>query len=166
MSIEIGYKAFNQAIDIIGDNFGKPAAAVLVMAIGGQESKYLARRQLIKKGGKLVPEGPAVSFWQFEENGGVRGVLQHPANETLERRLCAVQGVRYEKRAVWEAMQHDDVLGAGMARMLLAADSKRLPDVGDVEGAWDYYLRVWRPGKPHKDTWAKAYAEARRVTGF
>lgn len=165
MSIQLAQKAFHEACDIIGDNFRKPEAEVMVLAIGGQESKFLARRQIIKKDGKLVPLGPATSWWQFEENGGVRGVLTHPANEKMERRLCSVRGVPYEKHAVWEAMQHDDVLGAGMARMLLASDSRRLPAIGDVEGAWRYYLSIWRPGKPHQATWAKAYADARAMVG-
>lgn len=165
MSIYLAKKAFDRACDILGDNFRKPEAAVQVLAIGGQESKYLSRQQIISKGGKLVPEGPAVSWWQFEKNGGVRGVIQHPANEAMERRLCAVCGVAYEPGAVWEAMKTDDVLGAGFARMLLASDPHKLPKIGDEKGAWDTYLRIWRPGKPHPATWAKAYRDAREAVG-
>lgn len=160
MSIYLAKKAFDRACDIIGDNFRAPKAEVMVLAIGGQESKFQSRRQLIKKGGKLVPQGPATSWWQFEKNGGVRGVLTHPAHEAMERRLCAVVGVPYEAQAIWEAMQYDDVLGAGMARLLLASDSRKLPEIGQEAAAWDTYVSIWRPGKPHRDTWAKAYRDA------
>ena len=165
MSIYLAQKAFHRACDVIGDNYRSPKAELLVLAIGGQESKYTSRQQIISKNGKLVAEGPATSWWQFERAGGVRGVIQHPANEADERRLCAAVGVPYEEKAVWEAMKHDDVLGAGFARLFLASDPKRLPEIGDVKGAWDYYLRIWRPGKPHPATWAKAYSDARKAVG-
>lgn len=48
--------------------------------------------------------------------------------------------------AVHPALEVDDVLAAGFARLLLWTDPHRLPAVGDVEGAWQLYLRTWRPG--------------------
>ncbi len=27
-------------------------------------------------------------------------------------------------------------------------------------GAWNLYMRTWRPGKPHRSTWPALYAEA------
>ncbi len=41
---------------------------------------------------------------------------------------------------------YDDVLAAGLARLLLWSDSGRLSTVGDEQGAWNLYLRTWRPG--------------------
>jgi hypothetical protein len=32
--------------------------------------------------------------------------------------------------------------------------------VGDVAGAWALYMRVWRPGKPHRQTWPALYQHA------
>lgn len=171
MSIEIGYKAFNDACDIIGRNFATTVAALMVLAIGGQESKFLARRQIIsvtnpdtgKK--ELRPLGPAVSFWQFERGGGVVGVLTHKSSAALAAKLCKARGVSATPAAVWEAMQTDDVLGAGMARLLLLTDPFRLPEIGKVDEAWKLYTRVWRPGKPHPATWVAAYDAARKVLG-
>ncbi|WP_447751835.1 hypothetical protein [Pseudomonas nicosulfuronedens] len=49
---------------------------------------------------------------------------------------------------MWAAIEHDDILAACMARLLLFTDPARLPALGDESGAWDMYLRVWHPGKP------------------
>ncbi len=53
-----------------------------------------------------------------------------------------------------------DVLAASVARLLLWTDPKRLPVIGDASGAWDLYLRTWRPDKPHPRTWAGLYSRA------
>ena len=165
MSIKLAHAALNIAIEILGEKYGTNEAKLEVLSIGGQETKYTARRQLIKKDGKLQPLGPATSFWQFEQGGGVVGVLKHPASATLAKRLCAVRDVAPTAAAVWAAMEHDDVLGAGFARLLLLTDPGRLPKIGDVEAGWTIYVKNWRPGKPHKDTWAAAYANARTELG-
>ena len=52
------------------------------------------------------------------------------------------------------------MLAAAAARLLLFTDPKRLPQLGDEAGAWALYLRVWRPGKPHKRTWPALYARS------
>lgn len=133
-------------------------AVCMLLAIGGQESGFSTRVQRPRAPGG-VP-GPARSFWQFEEGGGVKGVLTHPSTTTPAALLCQARGVQAEKHAVWMAMATDDVLGAGMARLLLFADYKPLPELGDVDGAWDCYVRNWRPGEPHRDRWDANYAAA------
>ncbi|MNG31598.1 hypothetical protein D3C84_1174300 [compost metagenome] len=62
--------------------------------------------------------------------------------------------------AVYVAIEHDDVLAAALARLLLWTDPGKLPKLGDEQGAWDLYLRTWRPGKPHPETWPALYAQA------
>lgn len=156
------------AIAILGERYGSKEAKVMILAICGQESKFQARRQLISKvvNGKkvLVPEGPAVSFAQFEK-GGIGGVLRHTSSARLAAALCVTRGVAPNINAVWEAMQYDDVLAAGMARLLLLTDPKALPSVGKRDAAWDLYERTWRPGKPHPETWPAAYANAVTAVG-
>lgn len=158
--------AVKPAYAILGSKYNTVEATLMSLAIGGQESKFQSRRQIITKNGKLVPEGPAVSFWQFEKGGGIRGVMRHKASEALARRLCAVRGVEFTANAVFAAMQHDDVLGAGMTRLLLLTDPHKLPKIGNVDEAWACYTRIWRPGKPHIATWAKAYQNAREALGI
>lgn len=169
MSIKLAHAALNVAIEILGSRYGSDEAKLEVLAIGGQETKYKARRQMISKivDGKkrLLPLGPATGFWQFEQGGGVKGVLNHASTASLAKRLCAVRDVAATPAAVWAALENDDVLAAGFARLLLLADRGALPKVGDQEAGWDCYLKNWRPGKPHPEEWPAAYAAARKELG-
>ena len=146
----------------------------MLLAIGLQESRFQQRRQLV--GSPPRPTGPAKSFWQAELGGGmVTGLLRyHDAKlRDVVHGLCAVRGVAPAARDVWDAIEHDDVLAAGLARLLLFTDPARLPGLGDEEGAWQLYLRTWRPGAFTRGTatkraelrqkWAKNYAQALEV---
>lgn len=127
-------------------------ACILLLATGLQESKLAYRRQL--------GNGPARGLWQFERGGGVKGVLTHPASAGLAISLADARGVAPTAAAAWAALEMDDVLAAGFARLLYWTDPSRVPDRSDVDGAWDMYLRNWRPGKPHPATWAAHHASA------
>lgn len=129
-----------------------PQVEVLLLAIGLQESRFTSRRQL---GG-----GPARSYWQGEITGGMILVLDHAVTKLAARALCAARGVPATPRAVYTAIEHDDILAAGLARLLLWSDPFSLPRLGDAAGAWDLYIRTWRPGKPHRHTWDALYAQA------
>ncbi|MDX3986256.1 MAG: hypothetical protein QHC88_13475 [Achromobacter sp.] len=144
------------ALTLLPPAMGAPQARVLLLAIGLQESRFLHRRQV---------GGPARGFWQFEQGGGVRGVLKHAATYGPARRLCAERDVAATAGAVYTALEADDVLAAGFARLLLWTDPHRLPDVGDADSAWALYLRTWRPGKPHPHTWPALYAQAMGAIG-
>ncbi len=52
-------------------------ARIKLLAIALQETRLEHRRQVGSDG---VEDGPAMSFWQFEQRGGCRGVLQHRAS--------------------------------------------------------------------------------------
>lgn len=145
-----------------------PQAELMLLGIGLQESELKHRRQ--------HGNGPARSLWQAEQGGGmVAGLLgfHNQDVQDLARGLCAVRGVPAQPRAVWEAIEHDDVLAAGLARLLLYTDPARLPGLGDEEGAWQLYLRTWRPGAFTRGTapkraelrqkWARNYALALEV---
>lgn len=129
-------------------------ATVMLLAIGGQESGFRTREQI---------GGPAHGLWQFEKGGGVRGVLKHRASAGWARTLCDQFGVPATEAAVYWALPENDELAAGLARLLLWTDPLRLPAIGDEQGAWDYYVRNWRPGKPHRDRWAEHYTAAVRA---
>ncbi|MDH1057172.1 hypothetical protein [Aquipseudomonas alcaligenes] len=157
-----------EALLLLPAKMTSPQAELMLLGIGLQESELKYRRQ---HGG-----GPARSLWQGEQGGGmVAGLLgfHNQDVQDLARGLCAVRGVPAQQRAVWEAIEHDDVLAAGLARLLLFADPARLPKLGDVEGAWQLYLRTWRPGAFTRGTaakraelrqkWAKNYAQAVEV---
>ena len=141
-------KIINEAIDpslnIIGIKPSKEAS-VMLLAIGLQESRFIDRRQLVGK--PPEPTGPAKSFWQGERGGGmVHGVRIHEATRDKATLLYKARGLQPNNQAIWDAIENDDVLAAGLARLLLWSDPKALPKLGDVEGAWQLYLRTWRPG--------------------
>ncbi|AXC36532.1 hypothetical protein HOT57_gp88 [Pseudomonas phage phCDa] len=168
-------KVFKQAFRLFPAHYDSLAVRLLMLTIGLQESRFTSRRQLISKvvDGKrvLVPEGPAIGFWQFEKGnavskGGVWGVLNHYRVGPLAQEICRGQGLKADAETVWLAMETNDVLAAAFARLLLLSDAKALPKIGDVDGAWECYaIRTWRPGKPHRETWDAFYAQARKELG-
>jgi len=139
------------ALALLPSAMDTPQARVLLLAIGLQESRFQHRRQI---------GGPARGFWQFERNGGVRGVLTHPASRDDALRICAARDVAPVSATVHATLETDDILAAAFARLLLWTDPLRLPAAGDADGAWALYLRTWRPGKPHPQTWPALYAQA------
>lgn len=143
--------AYLPAIQIIGAR-DTPNARVIILAIGLQESRFTHRRQM--------NNGPAMGFWQFESGGGVRGVLNHQASKEKAHKLCSVRGVDPVTQKVWAALETDDVLAAGFARLLLLTDPRALPAINQTQAAWDTYLRIWRPGRPHIESWAGFHKQA------
>lgn len=144
------------AMSILPAKMDSQEARVLMLAIGWQESRLIHRYQVITGGGK----GPARGLWQFERGGGVHGVMTHPASQALAKSVCNELGVAFDRQEIWEELEYDDVLAACFARLLLWTDAKPLPRVNMQGAAWNYYTRVWRPGKPHPETWPTAYGEA------
>ena len=103
--------------------------------------------------------GPARGFWQFEQSGGVRGVLTHSASASLARRLCEACSVIAQEQAVWRALEGHDLLATGFARLLIWTDPYAVPTTENP--AWEMYNdRLWRPGKPHRDAWNTNWATA------
>lgn len=113
--------------------------------------------------------GPASGLLQMEEGGGVRGVLNHRATQLHADAVCRALGVAPTCHSVWEAMQRDDILSFAFGRLLLWTDVPPLPSLGDTEGNWQVYLRVWRPGAFKWDPdglrkkWDASYAYALQV---
>ena len=133
------------------------AAFAMLYAIGMQESRFVHRDQVVA--GKAPGQvGPATGFWQFERGGGVAGVMQHQTSAETARKAAAAAGVPFDRDAIWRhlATPAGDRLAATFARLLLFTDPHALPPAtADAEEeAWQYYLRCWRPGKPHRETWA------------
>lgn len=126
-------------------------ARILLLAIAGQESDLRHRKQV---------GGPARGFWQFEKPGGVRGVLNHPASAMRADKLCRALEIEPKEDEVYEAIAYSDHLATGFARLLLWTDSAPLPAINDAEAGWQYYQRLWRPGKPRRTDWDANYSTA------
>jgi len=131
-----------------------------VLAIALQESGVLRRRQYISGAGET---GPAVSFWQFEQGGGCNGVLTHFLVAQCMRRMCIEFNVTPTAQGLWEAMRYQDVIAAIAARLLVYTLPSKLPTT--PEEGWGQYLDAWRPGKPHPQAWAQAWATATETIG-
>jgi hypothetical protein len=148
--------AIAPALAILPPQMDTPEARVMLLSIGLQESRFTARRQI---------GGPARGFWQCEQGtaktrGGLWGFYLHPASRYWLSVLCRARGVAFDPVAIYAALDKDDVLAAGVARLGLFTDPKPLPSIDDVKGSWALYLRVWRPGKPKPDTWPALHAQA------
>jgi hypothetical protein len=134
-------------------------ATAQLLAIGLQESRF---------GHRYQTGGPARGFWQFEQGAsgtrhGVAGVLGDPRSGPILR--DAIEALQYPRAStaadLHEALAHNDVLAAVVARCLLWSSRAPLPrDAADVDAAWTLYLACWRPGKPHRTFWPAAYATA------
>lgn len=148
---EIRERAIAPALALLPARMSSPDAEVMLLAIGLQESRLTHRRQI---------GGPARGLWQFERGGGVAGVLRHAASREHALSVCDARRVAPVPEQVYQRLEHDDVLAAAFARLLLYTDPARLPALGEVGASWDLYLRTWRPGKPHRHTWDALYAQA------
>ena len=147
-----------------------PEARVLMLAICGQEADFHHRWQVIDRARPEVM-GPARGLWQFERDGGVRGVLTHERTKRMAIDVCRMRNVPATIDAVYNRLHEDDILAAAFARLLLWSNPAALPAIGDVEGAWQAYLREWRPGawtngnttqrEGLRRKWAGYYATAR-----
>lgn len=151
-------------------------ARVVLLSIGLQESRFEHRYQVVQ--GKPGAKGPARGFWQFElgtaaSRGGVWGVFLHDASNGLLKKIAVQRGVALSPSNIWQAIEADDVLAAGLARLLLWTDPAPLPAVDDEAGAWQLYLRTWRPGAWERGNalqraelrakWARNHAQAAAV---
>lgn len=124
-------------------------AARFMLAIALQESALAHRYQVYR--GPANP-GPARGWWQFERGGGVAGVLSHRTTRGISRKWCEYCAVEPYSYSVWRAMEGHDLLAVGFARLLLWTLPKALPK--DRHEAWKQYANdLWRPGKPHPNTW-------------
>lgn len=127
-----------------------------LLAIAQQESgpNLDARYQ----GSPSTSPGPARGWWQFEQGGGVAGVLQHNSSKALAASLCQKLVVQCANAAVWRALEGHDLLAVGIARMLILTTPKALPTT-ESDG-WSQYLDLWRPGKPHQSVWPGNWSRA------
>ena len=141
------------ALRLLPPKMDTPAARAMVLAICLQESRMKYRRQL---------GGPARGYAQFELGGGVRGVLTHPASQAhIKYVLTALDyDPMSDPAACYQAIEHNDILAAAFARLLLWTLPTPLPMRGDAQGGWDTYIAAWRPGKPHRDTFDAFYDQA------
>jgi hypothetical protein len=124
------------------------SARRMLLAIAMQESGpgLSARYQ----GSPSTTPGPARGWWQFEQGGGTRGVLEHARSKDHALNVCGRLEVQPHPAAVWRALEGHDQLACCFARLLLWTDPREIP-VAEAD-AWQ--------GKPHPEMWPGNWATA------
>jgi len=155
---EIMRTAVEPALAFLPPKMTSDEARVMMLAIGLHESLFEHRRQM--------GNGPARGYWQFEQGGGVKGVMTHPATRDFARAICAERKVMFNTADVWAALEFDDVLAAVFARLNLWWAPGALPKVDETDKAYKLYLFTWRPGKVHPELWPARHKVARSFLGL
>jgi hypothetical protein len=142
--------AIRPGLKCLPEKMRGPDAEAMLLAIGLQESRLTHRHQI---------GGPAHGFFQFEKGGGVKGVLRHRSSAELIHTI--LRDLEIPATDAFEAILYNDTLAVVFARLLLWTDPHTLPCIdSDVDVTWEYYIRNWRPGKPHPATWPANYKAA------
>lgn len=143
------------AFALLPTKMDTPAARAMLLTIGLQESGFVDRRQRT---------GPARGFWQFEV-GGVLSTATHQASalhveRVLNKLIYPPIAGTSQAMLCQAALEHNDVLAACFARLLLFTLPAPLPDATKPDVAWAQYHSAWRPGRPNRLTWDTHYADA------
>jgi hypothetical protein len=145
--------------------YNSPRARAMLLSIGLQETEFKARRQLVageKRWWKS--QGPAVGYWQ-NERIGIQGIMQHHRAGPMLRNICDTLGYPFDLDVLYDAVKYDNILAVVIARLMLWVHPDPLPGPNDVSTSWQYYLRTWRPGKPHPERWEDNYRRAWEIVG-
>ena len=147
------------ALSLLDPKLDAPAARAMLIAIALQESGLRARRQMLEAGKQWWESRPGAAngLFMFERDGGVRGVMRHPAASAIV--LPVIDAMLYPRDpyAVHEALIHNDVLACVLARALLYSTPDAMPRPNEADKGWAIYVKAWRPGKPHPEVWPENY---------
>ena len=139
-----------------------PEARRMLIAIAGQESGFTSRKQIAAyKDGEPI-WGPARGWWGFEVPI-IGGLKSHHATKAAYARV--MEALEYDPETpigqVQMILTDNDLLACALARLNLRWYPHAL--VADEGGAWDQYLAIWRPGKPHPHRWPGNWSMASEV---
>lgn len=162
--IALHREVLDPAFRLLPESMDSWPARAMLEAIARQESgaDLKHRRQIGSYRNGAPVFGPARGLWMFEKGGGVAGVLEHRASRAHAARVCHVYGLDPTRlTTVHHALEHQDVLAAVFARLLLYTDPRLLPQSAKESAqGWLIYLATWGPGKPKPQTWAAYFTAA------
>lgn len=160
--------AIGPALRLLPERMDSGMARQMLIAIAIQESDCRYRQQVLRRGRHWWEwRGPARGFWMFE-SAGLLGVLQHRATARLAHELLAKLAYPSPPAMLpaWLseahlALKYDDILAAGMARLLLWTLPQPLP--ASASEGWAQYLSAWRPGRERPEAWARSWRLAQEA---
>jgi len=143
------------------------SARVLVTTIAGQEGLWKHRRQIGIS--EYYPQKVgARSYWQFESTWGgpvaLNDILQKTPHQIAA--VCSYLDIQCDAHSLYEACAWNDMLACAMARLALWSDPAPLPDYWDKGAGWQYYVRNWKPGAPHPESWSGLHDQAMAAAGL
>ncbi|MDR3012719.1 MAG: M15 family metallopeptidase [Chitinispirillales bacterium] len=141
------------------------AARGMLYAAGLQESNLTARFQAMPAS-SAVRKGEGRGLWQMRVDDVNRVLV---GGSTRARAETAANGYAgsVNPHAVWATLEYDDILAAIFARLMLWPDPAALPEPtgANERGAWDYYVRCWRPAPPRQQDWTANWRAAVEAVG-
>lgn len=140
--------SLNPGLSLLPDHMDSINARRLLVATALQESALMYRTQI---------KGPARGYWQFEAPV-IRLLLKHNMTAASLRDACLRLDVLPDQDAIHEAIRYNDVLACALARLNYYWYPKQIPS--DIVGLWQYYIDVWKPGRPHRGRWDNSFREA------
>jgi hypothetical protein len=152
MTLTDALRTIDHGLQWLPEAMRSDQARAMMLAIGLQESRFTHRRQI---------KGPARGYWQFEQGGGVRSVLNH--RHTQAHAVAAMEAMDYPPTvdAAYNALSDNDALAVVFARLLLYSLPQAPPN--NAITGWNQYLSAWRPGKPHPNTWPSFWVQANKA---
>lgn len=150
------------ALQILPEKMRAAKAVIQIAATAMQESNFI---HLVQIG------GPAVSWWQFEPIA-ILDVLQRTTSARYAREACNHYGVTLsgdlnkDTRKLYDLfkLQEYQQLACVFTRLNYWNSPISIPEIGNVNPAYLFYKRVWRPGRPRPERWPKAYSLATQIT--
>jgi hypothetical protein len=88
-------------------------------------------------------------------------VLTNRKTQPIITHLCE-RTLQYAptERVCHPALEHNDILAAIFARLLLYTVPAALPTRDEGTLAYGQYIAGWRPGRPHPEKWPSYYRQA------
>ena len=152
MKIETFIKVgLTPGLSLLPERMDSPQGRAMLLAIGLQESRFEHRKQI---------GGPARGYFQFEQGGGINGVLTHPSTAKIITGVCAELDITPDMFTCYDAVAYNDPLAVCFARLLLWTLPSSLAAKAEPKKGWLQYISAWRPGKPKPDTWDDYFNQA------
>lgn len=111
-----------------------------------------------------VGSGIARGLWQMEKP--TVNLIMLNKNSAQYLHMFADQKLKlsmYSSSILYDLLDKNDFAACALARLLYWDDPSPLPEIGDMHGSWDYYIKVWRPGKPDFSRWQTAYPDVMKL---